>query len=132
LLTRVDLILDLLNQGTYYSILSPLSAAIRQAVSGVKEEQIDHSITPEVASLRSLKLLAADAQEILLEIEPERIFEQLEQIPEGRRILDDFAEILEDYGYLSEVGTDISVPRWKEQPHLVRQMFVQFIQGHEA
>lgn len=132
LLTRVDMILDLLNQGTYYSILSPLSAAIRQAVSGVKEEQIDHSITPEVASLRSLKLLAADAQEILPEIEPERVFEQLEQIPEGQRILDDFAEILEDYGYLSEVGTDISVPRWKEQPHLVRQIFVQFIQGHES
>jgi pyruvate,water dikinase len=132
LLTRVDMILDLLNQGTYYSILSPLSAAIRQAVSGVKEEQIDHSITPEVASLRSLKLLAADAQEILPEIEPERVFEQLEQITEGQRILDDFAEILEDYGYLSEVGTDISVPRWKEQPHLVRQIFVQFIQAHET
>lgn len=132
LLTRVDMILDLLNQGTYYSILSPLSAAIRQAVSGVKEEQIDYSITPEVASLRSLKLLAADAQEILPEIEPERVFEQLEQIPEGQRILDDFAEILEDYGYLSEVGTDISVPRWKEQPHLVRQIFVQFIQAHES
>ncbi|QYX31525.1 glycerol-3-phosphate acyltransferase [Sphaerospermopsis torques-reginae] len=132
LLTRVDMILDLLNQGTYYSILSPLSAAIRQAVSGVKEEQIDHSITPEVASLRSLKLLAADAQEILPEIEPERFFEQLEQIPEGQRILDDFAEILEDYGYLSEVGTDISVPRWKEHPHLVRQIFVQFIQAHET
>jgi pyruvate,water dikinase len=82
--------------------------------------------------LRSLKLLAADAQEILPEIEPERVFEQLEQIPEGQRILDDFAEILEDYGYLSEVGTDISVPRWKEQPHLVRQIFVQFIQAHES
>ncbi|GCL38385.1 pyruvate phosphate dikinase PEP/pyruvate-binding protein [Sphaerospermopsis reniformis] len=132
LLTRVDLILDLLNQGTYYSILSPLSAAIRQAVSGVKEEQIDHSITPEVASLRSLRILAADVQAILPEIDPERVFEQLAQIPEGQRILDEFAEILEDYGYLSEVATDISVPRWKEQPHLVRQMFVQFIQGHEA
>ncbi|BAZ80729.1 glycerol-3-phosphate acyltransferase [Sphaerospermopsis kisseleviana CS-549] len=132
LLTRVDLILDLLNQGTYYSILSPLSAAIRQAVSGVKEEQIDHSITPEVASLRSLRILAADVQAILPEIDPERVFEQLAQIPEGQRILDEFAEILEDYGYLSEVGTDISVPRWKEQPHLVRQIFVQFIQAHES
>lgn len=131
LLTRVDMILDLLNQGTYYSILSPLSAAIRQAVSGLKEEQIDHSITPEVASLRSLKLLAADVKEILPEIDPERVFEQLKQIPEGKGILDEFAEILEDYSYLSEVATDISVPRWKEQPHLIRQIFVQFIQRHE-
>ncbi|MBD2291898.1 pyruvate phosphate dikinase PEP/pyruvate-binding protein, partial [Anabaena sphaerica FACHB-251] len=132
LLTRVDLILDLLNQGTYYSILSPLSAAIRQAVSGVKDEQIDHSITPEVASLRSLRLLATDAKEILPEFDPERVFEELAQIPEGERILDDFAEILEDYGYLSEVGTDISVPTWKEQPHLVKQLFIQFMQGTEA
>ncbi|MEA5575815.1 glycerol-3-phosphate acyltransferase [Anabaena sp. UHCC 0451] len=131
LLTRVDLILDLLNQGTYYSILSPLSAAIRQAVSGVKEEQIDYSITPEVSSLRSLQLLATDAKEILPEPDPERIFEQLSETPEGQRILDDFAEIMEDYGYLSEVGTDISVPRWKEQPQLVQQLFIQLIQGNE-
>ncbi|TAF02494.1 MAG: pyruvate phosphate dikinase PEP/pyruvate-binding protein [Nostocales cyanobacterium] len=131
LLTRVDLILDLLNQGTYYSILSPLSAAIRQAVSGVKEEQIDYSITPEVSSLRSLQLLATDAKEILPEPDPERIFAQLAETPEGERILDDFAELMEDYGYLSEVGTDISVPRWKEQPHLVQQLFIQLIQGNE-
>lgn len=131
LLDRVDLILNLLNQGTYYSILSPLSAAIRQGISGVKDEQIDYSITPEVSSLRSLRLLAADAKEILTEIQPGGVFEQLAQTPEGQRILDDFAEIMEDYGYLSEVGTDISVPRWKEQPELIRQLFIQLIQGEE-
>ncbi|MBD2569712.1 glycerol-3-phosphate acyltransferase [Anabaena lutea] len=131
LLVRVDLILDLLNQGTYYSILSPLSAAIRQAISGVKEEQIDHSITPEVASLRSLHILAADAKEILPEFEPESVFEQLAQTPEGEKILYDFEELLEDYGYLSEVGTDISVPTWREQPQLVKQLFVQLMQGNE-
>ncbi|TAE56052.1 MAG: pyruvate phosphate dikinase PEP/pyruvate-binding protein [Nostocales cyanobacterium] len=131
LLSRVDLILELLNQGTYYSILSPLSAAIRQAISGVKDENIDHSITPEVSSLRSLRILAADVKELLPEIEPERVFEQLAETPEGQGILDDFNEILEDYGYLSEVGTDISVPRWKEQPHLVRQLFIQLVQGEE-
>jgi pyruvate,water dikinase len=129
LLSRVDLILDLLNQGTYYSILSPLSAAIRQAISGVKDEQIDHSITPEVASLRSLGLLAADAREILQEFDPECVFEQLAQTPAGEKILYDFEEILEDYGYLSEVGTDISVPTWREQPQLVRQLFVQLMQS---
>jgi phosphoenolpyruvate synthase/pyruvate phosphate dikinase/glycerol-3-phosphate acyltransferase PlsY len=131
LLVRVDLILDLLNQGTYYSILSPLSAAIRQAISGVKEEQIDHSITPEVASLRSLHILAADAKEILPEFEPESVFEQLAQTPGGEKILYDFEELLEDYGYLSEVGTDISVPTWREQPQLVKQLFVQLMQGNE-
>ncbi|WP_353929949.1 glycerol-3-phosphate acyltransferase [Okeanomitos corallinicola TIOX110] len=131
LLSRVDLILDLLNQGTYYSILSPLSAAIRQAISGVKDEQIDHSITPEVSSLRSLRILAADVKEILPEVEPDQVFEQLRETPEGQIILDDFAEIMEDYGYLSEVGTDISVPTWKEQPHLVKQLFIQLIKAEE-
>lgn len=131
LLARVDLVLDLLNQSTYYSILSPLSAAIRQAISGVKDEQIDYSVTPEVASLRSLRLLAADTQEIIPEIDPGRVFEQLGQTPEGERILDDLEEILADYGYLSDVGTDISVPTWKEQPHLVKQLFVQFVQQKE-
>ncbi|MEA5551044.1 glycerol-3-phosphate acyltransferase [Anabaena cylindrica UHCC 0172] len=129
LISRVDLILDLLNQGTYYSILSPLSAAIRQAISGVKDEQIDHSITPEVASLRSLHILAADAREILPEFEPESVFELLAQTPGGEKILYDFEEILEDYGYLSEVGTDISVSTWREQPQLVRKIFVQLLQS---
>ncbi|MGM3307576.1 glycerol-3-phosphate acyltransferase [Anabaena sp. WFMT] len=129
LLTRVDLILDLLNQGTYYSILSPLSAAIRQAISSVKDEQIDHSITPEVASLRSLSLLAADAKEILQDFDPERVFEQLAQTPQGEKILYDFEEILQDYGYLSEVGTDISVPTWREQPQLVQKLFVQLMRS---
>jgi pyruvate,water dikinase len=131
LLARVDHILDLLKQSTYYSILSPLSAAIRQAVSGVKDEQIDYSITPEISSLRSLRILAADAKDILPEIKPDKVFEQLAETPQGSRILDDFAEILEDYGYLSEVATDISVPRWKEQPELVRQLFIQLIKGEE-
>ncbi|MBK1987590.1 glycerol-3-phosphate acyltransferase [Sphaerospermopsis aphanizomenoides BCCUSP55] len=132
LLSRVDLVLDLLNQATYYSILSPLSAAIRQAVSGVKDEQIDYSITPEVASLRSLRLLVADAKEILPNPDPERVFEQLAETPAGEKILYEFAELVEDYGYLSEVGTDISVPRWKEQPELVRQLFIQLIQTNET
>jgi pyruvate,water dikinase len=131
LLNRVDLVLDLLNQATYYSILSPLSAAIRQAATGVKDEQIDHSITPEVSSLRALSLLAADTKEILPDIDPARIFEQLAETPEGEKILYEFQEIVEDYGYLSELGTDISVSRWKEQPHIVRQLFIQLVQGNE-
>ncbi|AFZ22989.1 phosphoenolpyruvate synthase/pyruvate phosphate dikinase [Cylindrospermum stagnale PCC 7417] len=131
LLTRIDLILELLRQGTYYSILAPLSAAVRQALMRVKDEQIDHSVAPEVASMRSLMLLAADAKQILPEIEPENVFEQLAQTPEGKRVLEDFAELLDDYGYLSEVGTDIAVPTWREQPQPIKQLFVQLILGSE-
>ncbi|MEA5617464.1 glycerol-3-phosphate acyltransferase [Cronbergia sp. UHCC 0137] len=131
MLARVDLILDLLHQATYYSILAPLSAAIRQSILGIKDEKIDHSVTPEVASLRSLSILAADAREILPEFDPATVFEQLAQTPEGEKILVEFNELLEDYGYLSEVGTDISVPTWKEQPQLVKQLFVQLMQTNE-
>ncbi|MTJ14320.1 pyruvate phosphate dikinase PEP/pyruvate-binding protein [Anabaena sp. UHCC 0187] len=135
LLTRIDLILDLLHRGTYYSILAPLSAAIRQSVLGAKEEKIDHSVTPEIASLRAMRLLAADARQILIdgnyEFKPEQIFAQLAQTSEGQRILAEIDELIEDYGYLSEVGTDISVPTWRENPQIVRQLFMQLIQAPE-
>lgn len=135
LLSRIDLILDLLRQGTYYSILAPLSAAIRQSLFGIKAEKIDNSVTPEVASLRAMSLLAADAKQILDDDhidyngEPEKIFEQLAKTTAGERILFEFDELIQDYGYLSEVGTDISVPTWRENPQPVRQLFVQLIKA---
>ncbi|WP_341530944.1 glycerol-3-phosphate acyltransferase [Nostoc sp. UHCC 0302] len=131
LLGRIDLILELLRQGTYYSILAPLSAALRQAIFRVKDGKIDNSVTPEVGALRSLSALAADAKQVLVEFEPEKVFEQLAQTPEGEKILREFDELLQDYGYLSEVGTDISVATWRENPQPVKQMFVQLMQGNE-
>jgi len=131
LLVRIDLILELLRQGTYYSILAPLSAALRQGIFRVKDKQIDRSVTPEVAALRSLTAIAADAKEILPNCEPQQVFEELNQTPQGNKILQEFDELLQDYGYLSEVGTDISVPTWRENPQFIKQMFVQLIQGNE-
>jgi len=131
LLLRIDFILELLRQGTYYSILAPLSAALRQGIFRVKDGQIDHSVTPEIAALRSLSAIATDAKEVLLEFEPQHVFEQLKQTPEGEKILQEFDELLQDYGYLSEVGTDISVPTWRENPQMIKQMFVQLMQGNE-
>ncbi|MHC5599258.1 MAG: glycerol-3-phosphate acyltransferase [Nostoc sp.] len=131
LLARIDFILELLRQGTYYSILAPLSAALRQGIFRVKDGQIDHSVSPEIAALRSLSAIATDAKQVLLEFEPEQVFEQLKQTPEGEKILREFDELLQDYGYLSEVGTDISVPTWRENPQMIKQMFVQLMQGNE-
>ena len=131
LLARIDLILELLHSGTYYSILAPLSAALRQAIFRVKDGKIDNSVTPEVGALRSLSALAADAKQVLVEFEPGKVFEQLAQTPEGEKILQQFDELLQDYGYLSEVGTDISVPTWRENPQPVKQMFVQLMQGNQ-
>lgn len=132
ILARIDSTLELLRLGTYYSILAPLSAALRQAIFRVKDGEIDNSVTPEVAALRSLTLLAADAKQILPECEPDQVFAELAKTPQGDKILYEFDELLADYGYLSDVGTDIAVPTWKENPQPIQQLFVQLLQNPPA
>ncbi len=132
LLERVDLILEVLRRATYYSILAPLSASFRQAVLRVKDEELDNSQMPEVASLRSLAQLAEDARPLFrrslnAEDSAASLFATLAEIPDGRSILEQFDQFLEDYGYLSDVATDIAVPTWKEDPRPVRQLFAQFL-----
>lgn len=129
LLEKIDLILELLRSATYYSILAPLSVALRQAIFRVKDGQIDNSITPEVSALRSLTVLAADAKAILPNCPPEQVFEQLAQTPAGSKIIAEFNELLEDYGYLSDVGTNIAIPTWKENPQPIKELFVQLLQN---
>ena len=65
ILARIDRILNLLQTATYYSILAPLSAALRKGILKVKDEQLDNSDTPEIAALRSLQALARSAREVL-------------------------------------------------------------------
>ncbi|NMF66250.1 pyruvate phosphate dikinase PEP/pyruvate-binding protein [Brasilonema octagenarum UFV-E1] len=129
--TRINLILELLRGATYYSILAPLSAALRQAIFRVKDGDIDNSRTPEVAALRAIQDLATTARQILPEFNPVTVFEQLRRTPEGQEILNKFDKLLEHYGYLSEVGTDIAVPTWKEESEAVKQLFVQLMQTNE-
>jgi pyruvate, water dikinase len=135
ILARIDYIIEMLRIATYYSIFAPLSAAFRQAISRRKDSDIDNSLTPEVAAMRSLGELAAKAKERLPElepeIEPEKLFEQLDETPEGQDIIADFNQLLQRYGYLSEVGTDIAVPTWKEEPQAVKLMFVQLLQDKQ-
>ncbi len=125
LLARADSILELLKRATYYSIMAPLSASLRQTVLRVKDTEIDNSRTPEVASLRSLTSLAAEAHQLIPHLAHGSVESQLAESLEGRRILEQFDQLLERYGYLSEVGTDIAVPTWKEDPQPVRELFVQ-------
>ena len=132
ILARIDSTLELLRRATYYSIFAPLSASLRQALFRVKDNRIDNSLTPEVAALQGLDQLAASAKEIFPEFDPETLFEDLALSVKGQEILTEFAQWLEKYGYLSEVGTDIAVATWKEEPHLVKQLFIQLIQGNPA
>ncbi|MEX0270264.1 glycerol-3-phosphate acyltransferase [Leptolyngbyaceae cyanobacterium UHCC 1019] len=133
LLNRIDFILDLLKQATYYSILAPLSAALRKALFKVDDASLDNGATPEIAALRSLQALANSARSILPKSSVETVplssitlFETLNTTEDGQIILAKFDQLLEQYGYLSEVGTDIAVPTWKENPTPIRELFAQF------
>ena len=132
LLERIDVILEVLKRATYYSILAPLSASLRQAVLRIGDTQLDNSQTPEVASLRSLARLAEDARHLLRRSPVDyesaaSLFANLAEIPDGQSILEQFDQFLDRYGYLSEAATDIAVSTWKEDPRPVRQLFTQFL-----
>jgi pyruvate, water dikinase len=132
ILERVNQILARLKRATYYSILAPLSLSLRQALLKVKDEELDSSQTPEIASLRSLAQLANDTRHLLSPKQincdnPASVFTALSEIPDAQSVLEQFDQFLAQYGYLSDVATDIAVPRWKEDPRPIRQLFAQFL-----
>ncbi|NJL90862.1 MAG: pyruvate phosphate dikinase PEP/pyruvate-binding protein [Coleofasciculaceae cyanobacterium SM2_1_6] len=136
ILARINQILATLKKATYYSIFSPLSFAIRQGLFKVPEGELDNSSTPEIGAVRSLSEIADRARTKLppeaLQLNPEELFNYLAADPlanpVGQEILIQFQQWLQTYGYLSEVGTDISIPTWKESPQPLQAMFQQFLQ----
>ncbi|MBW4663120.1 MAG: glycerol-3-phosphate acyltransferase [Chroococcus sp. CMT-3BRIN-NPC107] len=124
LLNEIDLILELLKKATYYSIMSPLSAALRQAVFKSKDKDIDNSQTPEVKAINAIALLATDARQLKI-----ASFEELAQSSSGREIIQQFEQLIVQYGYLSEVGTDIAVSTWREEPQIVKDLFMRMATG---
>ncbi|HEY9848275.1 MAG TPA: glycerol-3-phosphate acyltransferase [Leptolyngbyaceae cyanobacterium] len=137
ILERIEFILNLIKRATYYSILAPLSLALRQAIFKVEHQELDTGKSPEVSSLRSIQELA-DAARFLLpqpkQINPldtgdfaPDIFVILAESTDGQSILEQFNEFLHKYGYLSDVATDIAVPTWQEDPSSVRELFAQFV-----
>lgn len=132
LLRRIYRLLKLLKQATYYSIMAPLSVALRRALLKVSETALDNSSTPEVASIRSLQVLATNARSLLVDLDQlprqsQPLFAVLAKSPQGQIILRQFEQFLAKYGYLSEVATDIAVPTWKEDPQPVHDLFTQFL-----
>ncbi|PSP15711.1 MAG: pyruvate phosphate dikinase PEP/pyruvate-binding protein [Cyanobacteria bacterium QS_8_64_29] len=135
-LERTDTILTALEEATYYSILAPLSLSLRQALLRVTDSELDSSRLPEVASLRSLAEIAAEARvlvsnRVLPREDSEALFEILGETPAGRRVRARFQDWLARYGYLSEAATDISVPRWQDNPEPVRALFVRWARGQQ-
>lgn len=132
LLGRIHQILKVLESATYYSILTPLSAALRQALFRVKDQELDPSRTPEAAALRSLQTIATASRDLLgnldqLSPQTASLFATLAESPQTEPVLAQLDRFLERYGYLSEVGTDIAVPTWKENPQPIRELFASLL-----
>ncbi|MGD1939494.1 MAG: glycerol-3-phosphate acyltransferase [Cyanophyceae cyanobacterium] len=135
IIKRIKTILELLEKATYYSILAPLSVAVRQKISRVSSVQLDTSDTPEIASAKYLETLGmrinqqlqGDASESLDHIDSiEKLFDVLGETPTGKDLIKDFDQFLTRYGYLSDVGTDIAVPTWVEDPSAPQSALLNF------
>ncbi|WP_017326665.1 glycerol-3-phosphate acyltransferase [Synechococcus sp. PCC 7336] len=137
LLERIEVLLAQLERATYYSILAPLSFALRQTLLKVPDTVLDQNQLPEVASLRAIQNLAQSARQrwphlAALSVEdedpsePSALFDAIGQDPDGQKLLAELDRIVDRYGYLSEVGTDIAVPTWREDPQPVQALFTQF------
>lgn len=130
LLQRIETIFSLLKPATYYSILAPLSLALRQNLLKVSIEKLNNRQTPEVASLQALEDLAHQARSL---INPQTINDYatlastLNQHSQGKNIIEKLNKIIQKYGYLSDVATNIAVPCWRDHPESVQQLFTQFV-----
>ncbi|MEL4894920.1 glycerol-3-phosphate acyltransferase [Crocosphaera sp. Alani8] len=130
IIDNIEEILLLLKPATYYSILAPLSLAIRQALLKVSPEKLNNDATPEIAALQDLEKLAKETA-LLVDLAnincADDLFSTLENNHKGQKIVQQFNLIIENYGYLSDVATDISVPCWRDNPNLVKTLFTQLI-----
>jgi phosphohistidine swiveling domain-containing protein/glycerol-3-phosphate acyltransferase PlsY len=133
---RIEEILSLLERATYFNILAPLSLALRQAILGVDLATLDNRQSPEVRALDDLKQMAQQVRLSNLDLpaglNANELFAALAAPPEGQRVLAQLDQFLDDYGYLSEVATDIAVPTWRESPQPVRELFAQYLSQFEG
>lgn len=131
IIDRIHTILGLLDKATYYNIMAPLSFTIRQGVFRVPETQLDYSQVPEVVAVSSLANVASETRNLLATEQITldscaSLFAHIAENAEGTSIMERFNLWLKEYGYLSEVATDIAVPRWRDKSSIPRQMFTRF------
>ncbi|ACB50982.1 PEP/pyruvate-binding protein [Crocosphaera subtropica ATCC 51142] len=133
LLKNIEKILSILKPTTYYSILAPLSLSLRQALLKVSPEQLNNHSTPEIAALQALEKLANEITS-LIDVKnintAEDLFSALAQNQKGQNLIQKFDLIVENYGYLSDVATDISIPCWRDHPNIVKTLLTQLTQNH--
>jgi phosphohistidine swiveling domain-containing protein len=131
IIDRINTILELLDKATYYNILAPLSLAVRQKLLQVAETELDQSQVPEIVAVSSLAEIATEARKLLATEQitfdsSASLFAHIAENSEGTAVMERFDLWLQKYGYLSEVATDIAIPRWQDKPSIPRQMFTRF------
>ncbi|NEQ49085.1 MAG: pyruvate phosphate dikinase PEP/pyruvate-binding protein [Leptolyngbya sp. SIO3F4] len=129
---QIETIFVLLEKATFYNILGPLSFALRKAVLKVDSAQLNYRSNPEIAAIEAIKEIAQWQSFLLKQLESvpehqEALFDALAQLPESDQLFEQLDAFLANYGYLSEVATDISVPRWCEQPTPVKVLLATFL-----
>ncbi|NQE37234.1 glycerol-3-phosphate acyltransferase [Microcoleus asticus] len=133
-LERAEQIQEWLKPITYYNILGPIGLAIRKAIFRVSDEWLGNESAPEIASVRALKQLAQKLRQAAVSQSQETVsVAHLAQIfAESPALQADFEKWLDIYGYLSEVGTDIAVPTWREQPKIYQKLLISMAQKPET
>ncbi len=117
---------DLLKQVTLYNILAPIGFAIRRSIFRTSDTWLQDITSPDSQALQAMHNLAQAAQ-LQANQSGIPVVEALRLAP----LQEQFQRILKTYGYLSEVGTDIAVPCWLEQPQVIEQMVVRFAASPE-
>ena len=96
LMARIEGLLDVLKTATYYSILAPLSLALRQAIFRVPDQALDSRHAPEVASLRALQVMATAVRMQVgtnaWPTEPDALFSALTASPQGPWVQQQFEQ----------------------------------------
>ncbi|MEG4498202.1 glycerol-3-phosphate acyltransferase [Microcoleus sp. F10-C6] len=134
LLERAEQIQEWLKPITYYNILGPIGLAIRKAIFRVDDDWLANDSAPEIASVRALQQLAQKLRQAAVSQPDETVsFAHLAQIfAESPALQAEFKKWLDIYGYLSEVGTDIAVPTWREQPEIYQKLLITMAQKAET
>ncbi|MEG5062840.1 glycerol-3-phosphate acyltransferase [Microcoleus sp. B3-A4] len=133
LLERAEQIQEWLKPITYYNILGPIGLAIRKAIFRVSDEWLDNDSAPEIASVRALQQLAQKLRQAAVSQSDETlsVAHLAQTFSETPALQAEFEKWLDIYGYLSEVGTDIAVSTWREQPEVYQKLLISMAQKAE-
>jgi phosphohistidine swiveling domain-containing protein len=119
-----------LTRATFYNILGPLGFALRSKLFAIPDPWLREASNrlPEVASIKALTNLAKRARTLLGSTLPqEAVLLTLQESDGGKALIQELEIWLQHYGYLSEVGTDIAVPTWKEKPQTLYNFFATLV-----